>query len=131
MVYAVNRKLSYAVHLAIKYSSYNNSYQEYKFLHDEYICASFNIISPETEDWEWYHDCKKPHNYQEEMNLPDNDANKKRYKPELKRAQYLAIIKIVLTGDNRTWSDFKVDELTEALQKDPEDIQTTTNLTES
>eukprot|EP00485_Elphidium_margaritaceum_P016189 CAMPEP_0202732606 /NCGR_PEP_ID=MMETSP1385-20130828/187748_1 /ASSEMBLY_ACC=CAM_ASM_000861 /TAXON_ID=933848 /ORGANISM="Elphidium margaritaceum" /LENGTH=929 /DNA_ID=CAMNT_0049398929 /DNA_START=243 /DNA_END=3032 /DNA_ORIENTATION=+ len=111
-----NRKLAYAVDLGVQYAIYNNSYEQYKFLYGEYVCVSFTLVSYDVKDrdWDTRYDCESPVNYAEELGKPDNQKIDV-YKPITKEAQYLAVIEVVLTGDDKNDSRAKVDELSEAL----------------
>ena len=118
-----NEKLAYAVILGIKYGAYNQNKEEYKFLYASYICASFTVTSYDknSPSWESMFDCDEAKDYAAEFNAGDNPD----YQPETKNADYLSIIKVILTGDDEEDAADRIDALRDLLNKNA----TKTNVT--
>ena len=124
-----NRKLSYSVGLGIKYGIYGGDYEEYKFFYAAYVCASFSVISYDANSELWQDgifDCQKPNDHVDEMSKQGQSRSPK-YIASTKGAEYLAVIKMVLTGDNVNASALTVSELSNYLNgfNDTEDLNTT------
>ena len=118
IVLEFNSKLSYAVLLALKYGIYGNVEPRYKFMVAAYVCVSFTVTSFDTTsaDWMDMFDCTEPTDYAAEMSLRDLDD---RYDPTTKGADYLAVIKIVFSGDNSTDIQQRIDDVQTLLDDDP------------
>ena len=110
-----NEKIAFATELAIKHAAYNNSFEKYKFIYQTYTCAAFTIYSFDGNVF-----AADP--YSELINcdiyksaLSNGQSSDNRYDPATKSADYLSILKVVLTGDDDDDSENKAKELEQLL----------------
>ena len=121
-----NEKIAFATELAIRYGPYSNEHEQYKFIYDTYTCAAFTISSFDErvfqadQEYESY-DCDE-----HKSQLKGSQISDPRYKPESKGAQYLSILKVILTGNDEQTSQEKVTQLTKSLNFTKENNQNST-----
>ena len=108
-----NEKLALATRLAIQYGPYRNDEEQYRFIHASYCCVSFTVISfdDSADGWEeQIFDCQ---------DFQDVDPqNHEEWDPTTKGvdgADYLAIVKVVLSGNDEEDSGSRATELTDIL----------------
>ena len=116
-----NRKLRMATFLGINNGTYNNQLNQTKFIHTTYTCASFSISTFDSKDDEWDNERFKCENskdgkYADQLRKSDENKDDK-YNAIVQRAQYLAIVKVILTGDDLTVSKNKSESLTKWFEE--------------
>ena len=109
-----NDKIAYATRIGIKYGAYLANKELYKFIQDAYTCVAFNIFSFDGQNENEMFDCDE---IEDDIKKSENEAPE--YYPKFNSAQYLAIVKIIMTGNDDLDSAKKVANLTALLQPKP------------
>lgn len=113
-----NEKLALAARLAVRYGPYQNDEEQYRFIYASYCCASFTVTTFDEKADYWESDIFDCDDF-EDITDPQSEVEAQAWDPSSKGegADYLAIVKVVLTGDNEEDGAKKVDKLTAMLNR--------------
>ena len=103
-----NRKLSFATAMGIRFGAYDDEREKYRFVHGNYTCVAFTVssfkLNQDDANWD-----------KARFSCDAEVAELEEYDPVARGAQYLAIVKVMMAGDDAADSQRKVTQLTNML----------------